>query len=144
MVDLAPSAVPSSEVPGTTHELLEADLTRLAEEVQRARRHPETRNLSEQELLKKSLQVFVPQPPFPSHPATPGAATTSPLPDYAQSAPAEIKLEIEYLLDLAFHEGLAKANREAVKSGNPFVLDAFHDALVGKLYPELKRRGILK
>ena len=76
-------------------------------------------------------------------PAQPGEPSSGPLPQYAESAPAETKLEVEYLLDVAFHQGIVKATSEAMKS-NPFVLDAFHDALVGKLYPELQKRGILK
>ena len=42
-----------------------------------------------------------------------------------------------------FQHGLDKANAEAMKS-SPFVMDAFHDTLAAKLYPELQRRGILK
>ena len=44
---------------------------------------------------------------------------------------------------MAFMDGILKAANEAKKS-NPFVLDAFHDALTGKLYDEFKRRGLLK
>jgi len=76
-------------------------------------------------------------------PAQPSEPSSGLLPQYAQSAPAETRLEVEYLLDVAFHHGIAKANTEAMKS-SPFVIDAFHDALVGKLYPELQKRGILK
>ncbi len=68
---------------------------------------------------------------------------SSPLPQYAQDAPAETKLEIEYLIDLAIHQGLTKANAQA-RTSSPFVVDAFHDALVGKLYPEFERRGLIK
>lgn len=125
--------------PESQHEALETDIKQLSAEIQRQREHPETRNLSGPELLKKSLQSMT-SAPQPAKPAEPSAG---PLPDYAQSAPAETKLEIEYLLDIAFHQGITKANAEAMKS-NPFVIDAFHDALVGKLYPELQKRGILK
>ena len=48
-----------------------------------------------------------------------------------------------FLLDLAFHHGIEKANSEAKKS-SPFIVDAFHDALVTKLYPELQKRGIVE
>ena len=78
----------------------------------------------------------------PFAPTTPGQAA-SPLPAYAQNAPAEIKLEIEYLPDLAFQKGIATAMKESAKSPY-FVQDAFHDALAGKLYPELQKRGVLK
>ena len=78
----------------------------------------------------------------PVAPATPGEAN-SPLPAYAQSAAPEIKLEIEYLLDLAFRKGIGTALAESAKSPY-FVQDAFHDALAGRLYPELQKRGVLK
>jgi hypothetical protein len=71
------------------------------------------------------------------------ATASNPLPDYAQNAAPEVKLEIEYLLDLALRDGLSKALSESEKSPY-FVQDAFHDALAGKLYPELQKRGIVK
>ena len=127
---------PSSE---SRHEILEADIERLAEGIERAQELPEMRGVSQEELLKKSLQSLMPS----QRQTAQAEESSSPLPNYAQSAPQEAKLEIEYLLDIAFHKGIAAANAEALKS-NPFVLDAFHDALAGKLYPELQRRGILK
>jgi len=47
------------------------------------------------------------------------------------------------LVDIVFAKGLAAGVREA-KRQPPFVEDAFHDALVDKLLPELKKRGIIK
>ena len=67
----------------------------------------------------------------------------SPLPAYAQSAPPEVRLEIEYLLDIALQKGIGPALTESAKSPY-FVQDAFHDALAGRLYPELQKRGVLK
>lgn len=122
------------------HEILEADIEKLVQEVKRLREHPETKGLSEQELLKKSIQKVV---PITSQAPAPQKFPPSPLPDYAEGAPAETKLEIERLLEITFHKGLKKAHEEAQKA-QPFVIDAFHDALVGKLYPEFKKRGILK
>ena len=113
------------------HEALEADIKQLIVEIRKHEEHPETRSLTGPELLKKSIQSMT-----LAQPAKPNEPSSSPLPQYAQTAPAETKLEVEYLLDVAFHHGIAKAASEAKKS-NPFVLDAFHDALVGKLYPEL-------
>ena len=54
-----------------------------------------------------------------------------------------MKLEIEYLCDMALRKGIATAMSESEKSPY-FVQDAFHDALAGKLYPELQKRGIVK
>lgn len=144
------------ETPTFEYKALESDIKSLAMEVERNRANAELKNATERELVKEAIRAFprlnrverptaapppaVPQPPS-SH-ASP-ASVQSPLPDYAQSAPPEVKLEIEYLLDLAFQYGLTKALSESEKSPY-FVQDAFHDALAGKLYPELKRRGIVK
>jgi len=65
------------------------------------------------------------------------------LPAYVDSASPEVKLEIEYLLDVALKQGIGKALAESQKSPY-FVQDAFHDALAGALYPELQQRGIVK
>ncbi len=123
------------------HEALEADIKRLAEEIAKRREGPEAGRLTERELVKKTIQALTGAPPAASAPASP--QQPSGLPAYLQEAPAEAKLEVEYLLDLAIHHGLEKAAAEAKKS-SPFVLDAFHDALANKLYPELQKRGILK
>jgi len=125
--------------PSFEHQILEADIARLSAEIQGHRARPESKNLKEQELLKRSLTSFTQTVSSPKH----DEPSPSPLPAYAQSAPAQTKLEIERLLDIAFHHGILKAATEAKKSSS-FVVDAFHDALIEKLYPELQKRGILK
>ena len=127
--------MPEKLSPDVGHEVLEADIARLATEIQKHREKPEMKGLSEKEILTRSLQAFEATPPSPP--------SSGPLPEYARASSAGTKLEIEYLLDMAFHKGITQAAKEARKS-NPFVFDAFHDALVGRLYPELKKRGILK
>lgn len=122
-------------------------MQQLAREMDSQRARPEMKNAAEKELLKEAIRAFPssekkPQQ-VPQVPVAPASNSQSPLPSYAQSAPAEVKLEIEYLLDLALREGLGKALVEARKSPY-FVQDALHDALAGKLYPELKKRGIVK
>ncbi len=124
----------------------------LAAEIRGQREKPEMKNASEKELLKEAIRAFPvlnenPQATAAPAPATPPAPTDpashSPLPGYAQNAPPEVKLEIEYLLEITLREGLNKALLESKKSPY-FVQDAFHDALAGKLYPELQKRGIIK
>lgn len=127
---------------------LETDMKTLAAEVRRTQEMKDTKNAQGLEVVKEAIRAF----PKLDHgaengaPVTPAAAAAqaaSPLPAYAQNAPAEIKLEIEYLLDLTFQKGIAVAMKESAKSPY-FVQDAFHDALAGKLYPELQKRGVLK
>ena len=123
---------------------IEQDIERLTVEVKMREGRPETQGISGQEVIKRSIQTMTQQAPSDvSHVAEPQNVFQNPLPDYAQSAPAEVKLEIEHLLETAFREGIYKANSEAAKS-SAFVMDAFHDALAGKLYPELKKRGIVE
>ena len=133
--------MPDQPSPKFEHAALEADIKALAAEVKRHRERPEAQTMSEKELLKQAIRSLPPVAVSAGSPSEP--VSKSPLPAYAQSASPETKLEIEYLIDVAFHQGFAKANALARKSP-PFVLDAFHDALAGKLYPEFQRRGILK
>lgn len=126
-----------------SHEALESSIERLAKEIRSgvaqtpAERGPEVR--TGQESVKRALLSITPPAhnnPFPPTPAD------DPLAKYTAGAPPEIRLEVDYLVDVALHKGVEAALSEAAKT-SPYVLDAVHDALVGKLYPELKRRGIV-
>ncbi len=121
-------------------------MQKLAAEIKSQQEHPEMKDRSGKELVKEAIRAFPNLEKGPDAAGRSGAgasATPGPLPAYAADAPAEVKLEIEYLLDLALREGLAKAFSASKKSPY-FVQDAFHDALAGRLYPELQKRGILK
>jgi hypothetical protein len=136
---------------------LEADIETLAAQIKSNREHTVEQNYNERELVKEVIRAFpnfekptasatVPRPPQTSASHTDGTSfmsATSPLPDYAQNAAPEVRLEIEYLLDIALRHGISKALSESEKSPY-FVQDAFHDALAGRLYPELQKRGIVK
>jgi hypothetical protein len=131
----------------TFEKSLETDIAQLAEQVKNLREMPEMKNATEAEILKEAMRVFprpgAEKPPVPTPSAQPDPVATTVLPNYAQNAAPEVKLEIEYLIDVAFKHGIAKALDEAKKS-SPFVEDAVRDALAGKLYPELKKRGIVR
>lgn len=135
--------------PSSFEKSLEADMQQLATEIQTQRERPELQNSAEQELVKEAIRAFPElkhQPQAAAHgeaASTPADIAASPLPVYAQNAPAEVKLEIEYLLDIALKKGIGPALTESRKSP-AFVQDAFHDALAGRLYPELQRRGVVK
>jgi len=142
-----PDQIPSFE------NTLEADVQQLAAEVASQRERPEMKDAAEAELIREAIRAFptperapqaapAPAAPAPQNPAS-GSVFQNPLPAYATNAPAEVKLEIEFLLEKAFRDGIGKALTESKKSPY-FVQDAFHDALAGKLYPELQKRGIVK
>jgi hypothetical protein len=136
------------EEPSFEYAALEDDMKRLAEQIKSQRERPANETKTERELVREAVSTF---PSFQGLrnrvPSTSPAAKTddsqSPLPDYAKDAPAEVKLEIEYLCDVALRKGIGTAMSESEKSPY-FVQDAFHDALAGKLYPELQKRGIVK
>jgi hypothetical protein len=128
--------------PQIKYEAVEADIKKLAEEVKRLKIKAETNHLSEQEIIKKSLSAMTPISQVQSQ-TQKNEPSDKPLPKYTESFSPELQLEIEYLLYTAFTEGIIKALTDAQKSHNPAVLDAFHDALAGKLYEELKQRKIL-
>jgi hypothetical protein len=123
---------------------IEGDMSRLASEILKNKENPEWQGAGDKEIVRQAIRVVA------NVQATVPATTSSPtddansayLPTYAQTAPPASKLEIEYLVDMALREGISKASAVAAKS-NPFIMDAFHDSLTGKLYPELKRRKLI-
>ncbi len=125
----------------TPRAALESDMERLAAEIGKSRENPEFKEMGDREIVKQALRA-IGSADAPPPPGAQGQASPL-LPAYAANAPAGTKLEIEYLVDLALRQGIAKATRQAIKS-NPFVLDAYHDALTGKLYPELQKRGLVE
>lgn len=127
------------------HGVLEADIERLSKEIAEKRNLLEHKNSPERELIKKSLEPIIRQMPVNQQSVIgnrQSIAGSQILPDYLNNYPAEIKLQVEKLVDSVFHLGIVRAAKEARKAGG-FVLDAFHDALTDKLHEELKRRKLI-
>ncbi|MEW6617207.1 MAG: hypothetical protein AB1333_02185 [Patescibacteria group bacterium] len=131
-------------------EHIEKNLVRLGGHVEQQLGSRGEKNLSEREIVKEAIQTLaedvtkneittsspsphpVPQINFPS------------LPSYLQEEGNEdVKRIVEQLVEEALSHDLEKAVRDA-KKYSPFIEDAFHDALIDRLVPELKKRGILK
>ena len=127
------------------HSILEADIERLSKEIAEKRNLLEHKNLSERELIKKSLEPMIKQTQLSDQrPTTDDQRQigSQVLPNYLKDSPLEIKLQVEKLIDAFFHQGIEKTIKEAQKN-NDFVLDAFHDALTDKLHEELKKRKLI-
>ena len=129
------------------HSILEADIERLSKEIAEKRNLLEHKNLSERELIKKSLEPMIRQQPLVGNQQSDVSGQLSDvnsqiLPNYLKDSPLEIKLQVEKLIDAFFHQGIGKTIKEAQKNGD-FVLDAFHDALTDKLHKELKKRKLI-
>ena len=67
----------------------------------------------------------------------PVAAADPDLPSWQDPALAET---VQALVNVAFTQSLQEALAQALKSGNPALIDAFHDVLVDQLHQELLNR----
>ena len=131
-------------------ENVEKGLARLGHEVTRQMELPDRVGLTEREIVKKSLKSFAREET--NLPAAEIAVSAVPalapistsnkdfLPNYLTSGDSDgIKKSLEHLLQIVTNEDIEKAVNEARKYP-PFVEDAFHDALIDKFLPELKKR----
>lgn len=124
------------------HKGLEADIDRLKAEIVEHLRRPEVQSgkVSHREVVKEVVRPLI----YPSERERKiDEARESILPDYATDFPAETKLKVEQLIDLALHQGIINAAAAARKTGDPAVMDLFHDAITTKLFDEFVRLGIL-
>lgn len=124
--------------PKFEHPALEQDIERLAVEIREQKAVDPER---QKEIIKRSLGGYIQESWSAGKP--PAGAQPSVLPNYLQDAPADVKFQVEKLLDLAWHKGITIAIKEAKKAG-ALILDAFHDAITDKFYNELKSRGYIK
>lgn len=124
--------------------ILEADIERLSKEIKEKRDLLENKGISNKELLKQTLSPIIKQsgPAQPIQPSVQPADDSKFLSDYLKDASPDVKIKVEKLIESAFRHGLTKTVGEA-KHFDPFILDAFHDALTDKMYEELKKRGLI-
>lgn len=125
---------------GAVHSAIEADIARLSTEIKE--RSAREFGAPPKEALKQALYPAI----YQAAPATSAPTNQEPfspyLPEYVNQAPQEVRLQVERLVDLAFHKGVSEAAVQARLMGS-FVTDAFHDALVEKLYDEMQARNLL-
>lgn len=125
-------------------QILEKDMAHLEREIAGLGEKQNAETISGKEMVRQSLQSMTGTPPAAASQAqTSSTDEDALLPNYVKNASPEVKLQVEKLLETSMQKGIVAAAEEA-KKGDPYVLDAFHDALVEKLYPELQKRGLVK
>lgn len=109
----------------------ESDVARVQAELDAS---PERASATEAspETVRQAVVAVLPQP---------APATTVAAPSVTADA-AGTQQRVEALVQLAKEQGIDAAHARAA-ADEPYVLDAFHDALAGAFYDELKRRGTL-
>lgn len=138
--DLFPDTVSDS-----SHNALAGDIEKLGQQIQEKKSSPESQSVTDKDLIKQHLQPMVYPQGRQAAPVVPAPAAQDEdkyLPDYLKDAPQETKIQVEKLLEETIKSGLAKGISDAQKMP-PFVLDAYHDALIDKLHDELKKRKII-
>jgi len=104
--------------------------------------------IEEKELVRQSVrEMFLNVPAqIPLSTTTPTPATTQTVPvggSYLDYLDPQTTETINRFIGEIQAKGITPVINE-VASQKPFVVDAFHDALVDKLYDELKQRGLIK
>ena len=82
------------------------------------------------EKIQQHVPQYLPQSPTPSSPAPIIAEP----PSYLSQ---ELKNKVKEIVQLVFDKNLEEGIKEAGKSGNMALIDAFHDILVDELYNQL-------
>lgn len=99
------------------------------------------------EKLNRPASVVPPASPLPVVPVTPLPNQISDIQDdmgEKSYEKPELKPKVDELIDVAFEKDLDTAIDKVKIENNPALLDAFHDALVDKLYDNLVQSGRLK
>lgn len=109
----------------------EADVARVRAELD-ARPEGAAEAVPTKESVRQALVAVLPQ-------AVPATATVQPS---SVADTSGTQKRIDALVHLAEEQGIDAAHARAA-ADEPYVLDAFHDALAGALYDELQRRGKL-
>lgn len=138
---------------------VEAEIAALAQKIEEKRRLLEAEHgvVEEKELVRQAIgekisealgqassaaQVAAePSAALPVSSATPAPSAQSG-PTYLDTLDDDTVRKINALVEQVFTLGLQKTIKTVVEE-DPFVLDAFHDALVDKLYAELKKHKVV-
>lgn len=119
---------------------LKEDLENLAGEV-KERAQAETPE-AHREAIKTVVGEKITAEKVSPAPVSPSTSSAANLPNYLQNADPQVKLEVQKLVEVAWHKGLSAAIKLAQEAG-PLYVDALHDTLTDKLYDEFKKQKLL-
>ena len=142
----------------TTTGSIEAEIAQLSRQIEEKRRILESRHgiIEGKELVRHVVAEKIgeamgqavtaaaasdPQAATPT-PATPTSSTSPTTPTYLDTLDDDAVLKINGLIQALFENGIEKTIKTVVEE-DPFILDAFHDALVDRLYDELKKHKVV-
>ena len=120
---------------------IEQEIAQLEKQLQEKRanlgQQPEQKeSLPDKEILREVVGEKI-QQHAPAYIPKPAPQTQT---DDTGSIPADLKDKIQELVNHVFKNSLDQGIKEAVKSKNPALIDAFHDVLVDQLYDTLLER----
>ena len=128
---------------------IEAEIAELAKQIDAKRRVLEDQKgmIEDKEIVRQAVGEKINQNIPQVSPAAAGApaksAAKTGVTSYLDSVDEETEAEVNRLLQIVFSKGIDAAVSEAEKD-DPFLMDAFHDALTDKVYDQLKAGGIVK
>jgi len=131
---------------------IEAEIAELSRQIEVKKQELESRSgivheaISERELVATAVAENF-YPTSAGAPVSPVGSSTATAPsvgdDYLKTLPPEMVEKVNHYISLVPTKGIREALTQVI-SAEPFLIDAFHDALVTNLYEELKERGIVK
>lgn len=132
---------------------LEAEIAELTRQIEDKRKQLEVESgiISDREIVASAIAEnftaqAAEQAATTEHSGAPTVQVVSPTdsdyPTYLDSLDETSVATLNSLIAMVPEEGVGKAIAAAATHG-PFILDAFHDALVDKLYSELEERGLV-
>ncbi len=130
---------------------IEQEIARLEQELASKRQQMEREGVSpeqmpsEREMIHESVGERIQEtaPQYQPAPAQPQPAQPAPAATDDEGVPEELREPVQQLVNVAFTRGIDDAVKEALKSDNAALIDAFHDVVVDQLYQELVSRGKL-
>lgn len=123
---------------------IEAEIAELTKQIEAKRRVLESDNgiIEEKEFVRSAVAEKISEiiPQF-NTPRTSSVKNDNKI-SYLDSADEETSETVNGLLEIVFSKGIEDAIKEAEKQ-EPYIMDAFHDALTDKMFEELKTRKII-